>query len=394
MRISRGKIIAIAAGVVVMTGATFALRPERLAVDTALVARGPIETTVDADGRTRVRDRYAVTAPVAGRLLRLDLAEGAIVRAGDVVAHIAPIPIDAQTAEQARSRLDGALALAREADSRIRITRDLAEQRRHELDRARQLFAVGALAPRDTETAWLAWRQTAEDQRAASDHATAAEADIRQARAALMALGFDAAGNDARTTVIRAPVSARVLRVPERSERVVAAGTPILELGDPRSLEVVVDVLSSDGAMIAAGQCVRLDRWGGTTPLTGVVRLVEPAGFTKVSALGVDEQRVNVIVDVPDGPASLGDGFRVEARIVTWSAASAVVVPASALVREGSAWSVYVVDGQRARKRQLRVGHMGDATAEVLAGLKPGDEVVLFPSDKIADDVRIEARRP
>lgn len=391
MKLRRKHLAWIAIGVVAAAIVAFAMRPRSLPVETARAGPASLEATVDADGRTRVRERYVVTAPVAGRLERIALLEGDSVRVGDVVARLQPLPLDAPTAVQARSRVDAANALASEAAARRRVADAALVQRRRDLARAQRLGDAGGVAPRAVEDAVLAERQADEDARAAAERVHAAAADVRQAEAALLAI--TGAGHGA--VVVRAPAAGRVLRIPERSERVVAAGTPLVELGDPATLEVVVDVLSSDGAAIRPGDAVRLTRWGGEgqAPLAGRVRYVEPAAFTKVSALGVDEQRVNVIIDVPGAPKSLGDGFRVDASIVTWAAQRVLTVPTNALVRHGDGWSAFVVRGGRAERRAVRVGHLGATAAEVLDGLAAGDEVIVFPSDQIAEGIRVAPRR-
>ena len=188
---------------------------------------------------------------------------------------------------------------------------------------------------------------------------------------------------------VRSPVAGHVLRVHEESERIVAAGTPLLEVGDPGDIEVVVDVLSADAVRIRPGAPVAIEDWGGEQPLEARVRLVEPSGFTKVSALGVEEQRVNVVADFVDGPGALGDGYRVEARVVVWEAPDVVRVPGSALFRRGDAWHVFVVERGTARLRRVEVGHRGSFEAELLAGLEPGERVVLHPSDRVQDGVRV-----
>jgi HlyD family secretion protein len=396
MKLTRGTLIATAAGLLAVAALVIALRPNPLEVETALVARGPLEATVDADGRTRVRQRYVIVAPVAGRVERLSRPEGAVVRAGDVVARVAPLPLDPQGVIQARSRVDASSALALEVAAQVRVAHAALDQRRRELSRARRLAEVGGVAPRIVEECELAVREAEEAARGATERARAAEADVQQARAVLAGR----AGTAGAVVLVRAPAAGRVLRVPERSERIVAAGTPLLELGDPMSLEVVIDVLSSDAAIVFPGQLVRLGEWSAANDeeeagLTGRVREVEPAAFTKVSALGVEEQRVNVIVDVHDAPPALGDGFRVEARIVTWSAPSVLTVPVSALLRTSgtsagpAGWSVFVARNGRAERRAVRLGHVGGGAAEVLAGLEAGEEIVTFPSDRVVTGARI-----
>jgi len=399
MRLTRAKIIGLSVGTVILAAVALAFRPKALVVDTSTVGRRDFEATVDADGRTRVRQRYLVVAPVAGRVARVTRVEGSLVRAGDVVARLTPLPFDSQATMQAQARVDGAKALVLEAQAQMRVANASLEQRRRELSRAKRLAEVGGVAPRVVEECELALLQAEEGLHAADERARAAEADARQARAAL--LGRE--GGIAGTVLVRAPASGRVLRVVERSERIVAAGAPLLELGDPASLEIVVDVLSSDGALIHPGDRVRLAEWGGTddaeqlSPVAGHVREIEPAGFTKLSALGVEEQRVNVIVDVDAVPKGVGDGFRVDASIIVWSSPKVIVVPRSALLQSSgastTAWSAFIVKAGRVESRSVRIGHIGGVAAEVLTGIDPGDEVVLFPSDQVKAGTRVTARK-
>jgi HlyD family secretion protein len=399
MKLTRAKVIGVVVGAFILAALTLAFRPRALVVDTSTVARRDLEATVDADGRTRVRERYLVVAPVAGRVARVTRVEGSLVRAGDVVARLTPLPLDSQATMQAQARVDGAKALVLEASAQVRVASASLEQRRRELSRAKRIAEVGGVAPRVVEECELALLQAEEALHAADERARAAEADARQARAAF--LGRE--GGTAATVLVRAPASGRVLRVVERSERIVAAGTPLLELGDPGSLEIVVDVLSSDGAMIHPGDRVRLAEWGGgddgerLSPVAGHVREIEPAGFTKLSALGVEEQRVNVIVDVDAVPKGVGDGFRVDASIIVWASPSALVVPRSALLQasgaSAAAWSAFVVKAGRVESRSVRIGHIGGGAAEVLTGIDAGDEVVLFPSDQVKAGMRVTARR-
>jgi HlyD family secretion protein len=256
------------------------------------------------------------------------------------------------------------------------------------------------VSPRVVEEAQLAVTQAEESERTAVERLRATEADARQARAIL-------AGQErgAQTTAfVRSPASGRVLRVPERSERIVAAGTPLMEVGDASSLEIVVDVLSSDGAGIHPGDRVRLAEWGTTAggevndEIGGRVRDVEPAAFTKTSALGVNEQRVNVIIDPDRTPPMIGDGFRVEASIVVWATRDAVVIPRSALLqgteqRIGTEWTAYVVKSNRAERRAVRIGRVGGTSAEVVSGVAPGEEVVVFPSDRVTPGTRVRPKR-
>lgn len=402
MRLTRTQIIAGAATAILALAVGWAMRPKPVEVDASAVRIGPLDATVDADGKTRVRERFVVVAPVAGRVQRSSLVEGSFVRAGDVVAILQPLPLDSSAVAQARARIEAADALVIEAAAQSRIAAADLDQKRRELSRAQRLADVGGVAPRVVEESQLAQLQAEETLHAADQRMHAAEADAKQARAVLAGQ----AGGPSTTVLVRAPASGRVLRVPERSERVVAAGTSLIELGDPTSLEIVVDVLSSDGALIHPGDRVRLAEWANGDDETGVaggrVREIEPSGFTKTSALGVEEQRVNVIIDPDTVPQRIGDGFRVEASIVVWSAPSVVMAPRSALVqgaineagpqREAS-WSAFIVHEGRLGLRSVRVGHVGGAQAEVLAGLQAGDTVVVFPSDQVKAGARVRLRK-
>lgn len=395
MKITRTHITVLGVAMVAIALVAYAMRPKPLVVDTASVARGALESTVEADGKTRVRERYVVVAPVAGRLERITLIEGTPIRAGDVIARITPLPLDSQSTLQAQARIDAANAIALQAAAQVRVTRAALDQQQRDLSRAQRLAEVGGVAPRVVEESQLAVMQAEAAYTSAEQQAEAADADARQARATLLG----ERGGGAATLIVRAPAAGRVLRVPERSERIVAAGTALMEVGDPGSLEIVVDVLSSDGATVHPGDRVRLTEWGGTNgeqanALAGHVREIEPSGFTKVSALGVEEQRVNVIVDVDEIPPGIGDGFRVDASIIVWSAPNVMVVPRSAMLQQGAAgWSVFVVRDGRTQSRTVRLGHVGGAGAEVLDGVNPGDVVVLFPSDQVKAGIRVKPRQ-
>ena len=384
---TRKRIIIATAVAAVIAAVYWVFRPDPVDVEVERVRRAPVRVTVLAEGKTRVRDRYVVTAPVTGRLERIMLREGALLRPGDVIARLAPVLVDEPASRQARARLDAARALRAEADARVRLAQAAAQQAQRDLARARTLASAGALSRKALEDADLAARARGDDARAARAHAAAAEASVQEAAAAL---SYNSGAATPRSVIaVRAPAAGRVLRIPDRSERIIAAGAPIVELGDTRWLEVIADVLSSEAARITPGMRVMLDGWGGDQPLIGQVRQVEPAATTRVSALGVEEQRVNVVVDVANAPASLGDGYRVDARVVLVERPSVVAVPPGALVRAGSDWAAFIVEGNRASLRRLRIGAMGDAAVEVLSGLREGDEVVIFPSDKTRDGVRV-----
>jgi HlyD family secretion protein len=384
--ITRRVVVISVALILVVATVGYALRPEVIDVDTYSVVRGPMRVTIDEDGQTRVRSRFVIAAPVAGRLERIKLREGDRISQGQTVAWIAPLPLDSASRKIALARLDAARAIATEASSRVQQAKVAVELARSTEHRRKALLDAGGISPQEYEQASADLRGKNEELSAALSRTRSTKADVDAARAALA----PSEGSGARPLPVRSPVSGRVLRIPEVSERVVAASAPILELGDAAALEVVTDVLSSDAVRIQPGNAVEIAEWGGDHPLAGRVRMIEPSAFTRVSALGVDEQRVNVLVDILDPPPSLGDGFRVEMRATVWESPSVLTVPASAVYQHGSGWQVFVVENGRARRRALTVGHRSSAMVEVLSGLSPGETVILFPSDQIDEGTRVK----
>jgi HlyD family secretion protein len=388
-------VAALAAGV--LAAAWLLFRPDPVPVDVAPVVRAELRVTVDEEGETRVRDRFTITAPTAGRLLRSELDAGDAVEPGAVVASLEPLPLDPRTQAGAQARLDAAEATRRAARAQVALTRAALDQARRSAARAEQLRQAGTLSAEAHELALLEQTQHEQEYTAARFAADAADHDAEAARAALLAAQepssqpAHASGHAATPSRIdvRSPAAGRVLRVLEESERIVAAGTPLLEVGDPASLELVIDVLSTDAVRIHPGARVLVEDWGGDGTLEARVRRVEPSGFTKVSALGVEEQRVNVIADLAAPNPALGDGYRFEARIVVWEGPDVLQVPASALFRRAGAWNLFVVDGSRVRRHEVTVGQFGGFAAEIREGVSPGEMVVLYPSDRLADGVRI-----
>lgn len=369
----------------VVVGIAWMLRPKSLAVETAVAATRPMRVTVDADALTRVNAHFTVTAPLSGLVQRLSLHEGDLVRAGSVVAVMSTAPTHPEEGVAAAARLDAARAGERQAAARLTQASAALAQTERDARRTRELAAAGALPDREVETAALNVASRHADLDAARAQSRVAAAEMVQARAAL-----NAASQSGTQTAVRAPTSGVVLRVPERSARVVVAGTPLLEIGDPATLEVAADVLSSDAASIRAAQPVELRGWGGA-PLRGTVRLVEPSARTRISALGVEEQRLTVVIDLLDAPATLGDGYRLDASIVVWQRDKVLAVPASALLRVGERWSLYVTQDGRATRRDVRVGHVGGGLAEITDGLQAGETVVVFPPDAIHDGARVKS---
>lgn len=356
-------------------------------VETARIGRDTLRVAVTEEGRTRVRDRYVVAAPVAGRLTRITLDEGDPVAEGTLVARLYPVPEDLRNLGIVRAQIAAAEARQREVAARVEEARARAEQLAREAERSRALAGAGALSREALERDELAAVSARQQLDAARATLHAAGADLAAARAALTGSSPGAPGGEA--VDVRAPTAGRVLRVLEQSERVVQAGTPLVELGDADGLEVVVDVLSEDAVRIEPGNAVRFEQWGGDQILHGRVRLVEPDAFTEVSALGVEEQRVNVLADLFDPPPALGSGYRVEAHVVVWTGEHVLTVPTSALFQQNGAWTVFAVENGKATPRTVRIGHRSAEAAEVLEGVREGEEVILFPSDQIEGGIRV-----
>lgn len=370
------------------------LWPKPLPVETVPAALGPLRVTVDDEGQTRVRNRYVISSPGGGQLRRIELKAGAEVVAGQTIVAILETGgsdlLDARSQAQAEARVLAAESAREQAAAQQeRATATLALARA-DLARARLLAAQSVISQQDLDVALTREITAAQEARAAGFGLQVAEYELEQARAVL---GRGAAsGGAASTLVITSPVSGRVLRVLQESARVVPSGFPLLEVGDPTDLEVRVDVLSRDGVRVRPGARVLLEQWGGDRPLEARVRWVEPAAFTKISALGVEEQRVYVIadfVDPVDARPTLGDGFRVEARIVIAEEASVLQVPAGALFQREGRWQTFVVEGGRSRLRTVAVGRSNGIQTEITDGLAEGEAVIVYPGDRVEDGSRV-----
>jgi HlyD family secretion protein len=386
------RILAMLAAVLAILAV--ALWPDSVEVDIARAVRGPLQVTIDEEGETRVRERFAVSAPVAGRLRRIELEPGdPVERGGTVLASLTPVQptlLDAR----AQAELTAAVEAARAAVGQTQADRQRAVA---ELDRARSLLRrqealaeAGAISRDELEATQTALTTAEEARRAAEFGVNRAEYDLQIARARLQQ---PAAGG--RAIEIVSPIDGIVLRRIRESEAVVQAGEPLIEVGDPGQLEVVADLLSTDAVRVSPNARVLIEQWGGGHALEGRVRRVEPSGFTKISALGVEEQRVNVIVDFAD-PAtaanSLGDAYRVEVRIVAWEEPDVLKVPVGGLFRRGDAWAVFRIDAGRARTQPVEIGQRNSTEAQVTGGLDAGQPIVLHPPDTLRDGVRVVER--
>jgi HlyD family secretion protein len=367
------------------------LRPKAVDVETVAVAAGPLRETIDENGETRVHDRYVVAAPVSGRLGRMRLRAGDSVKSGELVAWLEPAPLDTRVRQQAAAQVDATVDARHAAAAAVLAVEAALDQAVRGRLRAESLAVQGHLSPAQREEAELLEATRRREAEAARARAETAAHDVERARAALLAASATSSPRQGRTPIY-APVAGRVLRILEESERVMLAGTPLMELGDPSRLEVVADLLSTDAVKVRPGDTVLVEQWGGGQALRARVRTVEPSGFTKISALGVEEQRVNVVADLVDPPGPLGDRYRVEVRVVLWGASKALKVPLSALVREGEDWMVFVVAGGRARARRVTLGHRGAFEVEVVSGLETGEQIIRYPSDLIRDGLRVRVR--
>ena len=389
-------VISIAMAVVFYYG----FRTPPVEVDLIAATYGPLTVTVDEDGKTRVRERYLVSAPLAGRLLRVELHGGdSLVANETVLATIEasdPSLLDERARADAEARVNAATAERDRAMTRIEVANDSLGVARNELDRAEQLFGKSILPEEAYEATQLKYRLAVHEKQSAEFGLKIAEFELDQARSALLRYGPRSEEHaELFRYVIRTPITGRVFRVFQESSTDVAPGTRLLEVGNPDELEVEIDVLSEDAVRIRPGTTVWLNHWGGSQSLEARVRLVEPSAFTKLSALGIEEQRVWVIADLVT-PASersaLGDGFRVEASIVVAENPRALKIPAGCLFRTGDEWSVFLVRKGRAERRLVRVGLTNGIETEVTDGLALGDQLILHPSDRVSHGTKVISR--
>lgn len=381
-------LIVIAMAVVLLV---YWLRPKPLRVDTAKAVRGSLQVTVDGEGRTRVRDRYVVASPVDGRLRRITLRRGDPVQQNQLIAQIESLPLsplDPRQRAEATARVNAAEDAERESDAIVARAQASYEQARREFERCQKLVNAGVISRQELERAQTAMDVAVRDVDAAKSKSETAGHEVEVARSALLALNKNQR-QTLSTIQVRAPVAGRVLRVIEESERVIGAGTPLVELSNPSKLEVVIEMLSTDAVKVKPGAEVLIERWGGDNVLQARVRLIEPSAFTKVSALGVEEQRVNVIADFTEPSSTLGDGYRVEGRVVIWESGDVMKVPSSALFRTGDAWTVFVVENGKAYRRQVQAGQRTPFEVEILSGIDEGAQIIVHPSNEITEGTAV-----
>ena len=391
----------VGAAAAVAAALAWAFAPRPLPVETATATVGPFERSIEENGRTRVRDRYLVSAPLSGELVRIALREGDAVTPATVLANLTPTlapTLDARARAQLAAQVETAEASLARSQARVARASTALAQARATFKRDQGLAGDRFIAASQLETSRLAARAAEQELQEAQEEQHAAGHALDQARAARSAIQRD----DASPFPLHAPISGRVLRVLRTSAGSVALGTPLLEIGDTARLEVLAELLTTDAPQVARGMPVRIERWGGAAPLVGHVRMVEPAGFTNVSALGVEEQRVNVLIDL-DSPRAqwqaLGDGYRVGVRIVVVARRAVLRVPVSAVFPApgaadggGERMAVFVVEGARARLRKITVADRNGEDAWITEGLRAGEQVIQYPGDAVADGIRVRAR--
>ncbi|MBD1857999.1 MULTISPECIES: efflux RND transporter periplasmic adaptor subunit [Leptolyngbya] len=429
------------AAIATFTAIVWAFRPTPIVVETQAVTRGELQVSVAAEGKTRIRDRFVISAPVSGRLTRIQLKAGDAVQPGEIVAQIEPLTLTAPIQEalgrlaearaqregvatqrpksatlaQAQTRIQAEIATQRQAEASVAQAQAAFNQAQRDRQRAQEMAASGVISRRDRENAELNEITRAKELESATLAAKAASAEVDVARAALTVLQaeqrdpdyllkvYDARiasieadlaklQDEANRTSVRSPSGGQVLRLLQQSAQSVTAGTPLLEIGDISKLEIVIDVLSTDALRIKPGNVILVQAGAGMPMLKAKVRQVEPSAFTKISALGVEEQRVNVIGDFINAPASLGDGYRSDVQIVVWQNPNVLKVPLSALFRCDQAWCVFSVQDSKAQERSIEIGQRSTFEAEVQKGLQAGETVILHPNEQIKTGTLVKPR--
>jgi HlyD family secretion protein len=387
-------------GLILVATLVWAFIPKPIPVDILTLQPGEMTVSVDEEGETRVRDVFVLSAPISGRALRIDAEVGDEVLARQTkVAEIEPTDatlLDPRSEAQAHADIRAAeanLVLAEASVKEARVELDFAQS---ELKRARKLRADAVMSERELEDAQRTFRTRQAALETVIANRQARQAELERARAQLiLPTEVRVKSEECPCVPIRSPVDGRILKILHKSEGVVSAGEPLVEIGDPADLEIVADLLSSDAVKVEKGQQVIIENWGGSESLAGVVRRVEPFGFTKVSALGIEEQRVNVIIDFTspkEAWSRIAHGYQVDVRIVLWRGGKVLKIPLTALFRESEKWAVFVEQEGKASRRGVTLGKRTGLEAEVLSGLSTGDRVVVHPGDRIAEGVQIETR--
>jgi len=397
MRLRRW-VIVITITAVVLLAIVYGFMPKPVPVDLVKISRGPLKVTVEEEGKTRVQDRFVVSAPVTGSIRRIKLDVGDRVQKGQTLVELEPLKsnlLDPRSRAAAEATVSSAEASLKVEEERARAAAADAEYTQRNLERIKKLFEGGYVARDVLEQAESGAKRAEANLLSAEAAVKVARFELDKARTALRHSAAEDTRIQDKIVTIQAPVNGSILKIYRESEGVVQSGEALIDIGDPEKLEVKVEVLSADAVKIKPGTSVLFERWGGNSNLSGKVRVVEPAGFTKISSLGVEEQRVLVIVDIASFPKSgqnLGDGYRLEASFIIWEGKDVLQVPASALFRKQDGWAVFVVKNKRALKREVKVGQRTGLAAEILSGLAEGEEVISHPDNSIEDGTRVRPR--
>lgn len=399
MKVRTRRLIVISSvGVIAVLALIYGFFPKPVLVEAARAARGPFIVTIEEDGKTRVKDRFIISTPVAGFMRRLEHKAGDTVKKGGRLFTLEPLRsqvLDARSRAEAQSAVSAAQASVKASEEREQSAMIDAEFAAERFTRFERLLASSAIAKEQFDQADAEAKRTQAIYLSVKAETNAARSELARAQSVLKYSAARDRGDDQEVVIVRSPKAGHVLKLYRESEGAVSMGEPVLEIGDPRDIEVLVELLSADAVKIRRGTAVEFKRWGGDPLLAGKVRVVEPSGFTKISSLGVEEQRVLVIVDITSEPEVrpwLGDGYRIEASFIVWEGQNVLQIPASGLFRAGEKWAVFTVDGNRARRQIVEIGHRNGLHVEILSGISEGTLVIAQPDDAIKDGGRIRIR--
>lgn len=388
-------LIISAAGVIVLIMVIYGFMPSPAVVDTSKAMRGKMQVVVTEEGKTRVKDKFIISAPVTGFMRRISLEVGDAVKKGQIVAELEPVrstALDPRSYAAAEAAVSSASSSLKFAEENARAAKADEEYAKANLERIKKLYDESFASKAHLEQAQNEAKRREAYRLAADASVKASAAELERAKTAVRYTG----AGGGKIVHIASPISGRVLKIHRKSESALNVGEPLLDIGNPQVLEVRIETLSSDAVKIKQGMTVLFDRWGGDRAIHGKVRIVEPAGFTKVSSLGVEEQRVLVIADIENNDPSalsLGDEYRVEARFIIWEKDNVLQIPSGALFRDGGEWAVFSVQNGRARLKKVSIGQRNGLTSEITSGLSEGDTVIVHPNDAVKDGKAVKIRK-